>query len=126
MQIDLRNICDKSLQIVNPGQLVSILHSTGYTEGYAGIQEPTYAPAVTGFAQLQAVDNEILQHTDGLNLQATYRTLYISDQLYAVVHPNLKGGDLVDIGTDRWLVVKITERWETWCKVLLCLQLAPP
>jgi len=39
-----------------------------------------------------------------------------------VVTPKAKGGDLVKIGNDTWLVVKVLEIFPNYTKAVICLQ----
>jgi hypothetical protein len=121
--MELRQYVNNTTSYVNENTLITIRQSTGFTVGLGQKQIPTYAPDATGYAQIQAADSDELEHIEGMNLQGTFRNLYISSQLYAVVQPLQKGGDLILIGGTTWLVVKVIEdRWPTWCKVLICLQ----
>jgi hypothetical protein len=120
--VELRLPVNNVTSYVNNNTLISIALSTGYTIGAGQKQVPTYATPITGYAQIQAVTNEELQHIDGMNLQGTYKVLYLSGQLFAAVRPEELGGDLVTIDGEVWLVTQLLERWSTWCKVFICLQ----
>lgn len=120
--MDIRNIANTLSSFVNPNTEVTIRASNGYTVGTGAKQIPQYLPDVLGTAQLQAADEEFLKKESGLNLEAVYKFLYISGQIYGAVRLNDKGGDLVIINAEIWLTVKIIERWPLWCKILLCLQ----
>ena len=121
MKVEIQVPANSAVNVINPDTLVTIRSSTGYTIGAGMRQEPSYVEA-TGKANLQAISNDKLQHIDGLNLQGTYKVLYLHGQLYAVVRPEIKGGDLVLFNGQNWLVVQLLERWQTWCKALICLQ----
>lgn len=120
--IDVRQLANGVSSTVNPNILVSVRRSTGYTVGAGRKQEPTYATAVEGPAQMQALDAEDLKQLDGLNLQGVIKAIYLRGVLAGVVRPDQTGGDMIDIGSEHWLVVKVLEGWPTWTKVAAVLQ----
>lgn len=121
--MDLRGIANSVSSQVNPNVAVSVRRSTGYTKDPLTLKQvPAYAPAVTGFAQIQALDGDDLKQIDGLNLQGTLRALYLRGPLAGVVRPTGTGGDMIDIGSQQWLVAKVLETWPTWTKVVIVLQ----
>jgi hypothetical protein len=121
--MDLRGIANSVSSQINPNVSVSVRRSTGYTiDPTTRKQVPGYATAVTGFAQIQALDGDDLKQIDGLNLQGTLRALYLRGPLAGVIRPEGKGGDMIDIGTQQWLVTKVLETWPTWTKVCIVLQ----
>ena len=120
--MDLRGIANSVASSINPNITVGVKRSTGYTTGAGHRQVPTYAAEVTGPAQMQALDGNDLKQMDGLNVQGTIRALYLRGALAGVVRPDGTGGDLVTIGQQEWLVVKVLESWPAWCKVAIVLQ----
>lgn len=125
--MELRQIVNNNSSYVNPNTWISVRPSIGYTIGAGAKQIPAYGNTFSGWANIQAIDNEMLKHESFLNIQGTYKVLYLSGQLYAVVEPFLKGGDLVLIQVgltlQEWLITKIIERYDySWCKVFICLQ----
>jgi hypothetical protein len=121
--INVRSSANSATTSVNPNILVTINVSTGYTIGAGRKQIPTYAPPVTGYAQLQALDGKDLKQLDGLNIEGTIRALYCRGQLAGVIRPDTKGGDTVEIDGKVWLVIKVLESWPTWTKVAIVLQM---
>ncbi len=123
--IDVQSYANSAINIINQDILITIRQSIGYQipDNNGRRQEPLYADPITGFSNIQAVTNEDLMQIDGLNIQGTYKVLYLKGQLFAVVRPEIKGGDLVEFNNQQWLVNQILERWKTWCKVAICLQL---
>lgn len=124
--MDLRGIANAVSNTVNPNVIVSVKLSTGYTMGAGLKQVPSYAAPVTGPAQIQALDNSDLKQLDGLNLQGTIRAIYLRGALAGVVRESSKGGDLVIVGSQTWLVVKVLESWPLWTKAAIVLQDSNP
>ena len=121
--MDLRGLANGVTSTVNPNQTVTVLRSTGYTIGAGAKQVPSYAAPVTGPAQIQALDANDIKQLDGLNIQGTVRAIYLRGVLAGVVRPDGTGGDLVKIGAETWLVVKVLEGWPTWTKAAIVLQM---
>lgn len=120
--MDLRGIANSVSNAVNPNIIVSVAASTGFTVGAGLKQVPEYAAPVSGPAQLQALDGSELRQMDKLNIQGVLRAIYLRGALAGVVRPNSKGGDLVTIGAQTWLVVKVLETWPLWTKAVIVLQ----
>lgn len=79
--------------------------------------------ALTVMAQVQELTTRDLRQLEGLNVQESQRSIYLSGSLDAVVRVNEKGGDLVVLADGRtWLVTAVLEKWLTWCKVAATLQ----
>ncbi len=123
--MNLRGIANSVSSTINPNKTVSVRRSTGYTAGAGMRQVPSYADAVSGPAQIQALDGDDLKQLEGLNIQGVIKALYLTGSLAAVIRPENKGGDLVDIDSQVWLVVKVLEGWPTWTKVAIVLQETP-
>jgi hypothetical protein len=120
--MDLRGIANALTDTVNPNISVALQASTGYTVGTGLKQIPTYAPPLTGFAQVQALTAADLRHLDGLNIQGATRSIILRGELNAVVRVNSKGGDLVTINGQTWLTVGIAEQWPFWTRAYITLQ----
>lgn len=121
--MDLRGLANGVTTTVNPNKTVTVRRSTGYTIGAGRKQVPGYADPVTGPAQIQALDANDIKQLDGLNIQGTVRAIYLRGVLAGVVRPDGTGGDLVEIGSETWLVVKVLEGWPTWTKAAIVLQM---
>ena len=121
--MDLRGLANGVSSTVNPNQTVRVSRSTGYTIGAGRKQVPSYATPVEGPGQVQALDGKDLQQLDGLNVQGTIRAIYLRGALAGVIRPDGTGGDLVEIGAETWLVVKVLEGWPTWTKAAIVLQM---
>lgn len=120
--MDLRGIANGVSSTVNPNQTVTVLRSTGYTIGAGRKQVPSYAAPVTGPGQIQALAANDIKQLDGLNIQGTIRAIYLRGVLAGVIRPDGTGGDIVQIGDQTWLVVKVLEGWPTWTKAAIVLQ----
>jgi hypothetical protein len=124
--MNLRDIVNSAIQTVNPDIPITILKSNGYTIGTGARQVPAYLAPVTGFGQLQALDGNDLKQMDGLNIQGVIKALYVTGTTNAILRPNELGGDLIQIGGQNWLVVKMLEGWATWSKLAIVLQTDEP
>ena len=122
--MDLRGLANGVSGIVNPNVTVSVMRSLGFTIGAGAKQVPTYAAAVIGPAQIQALDAIDLKQLDGLNIQGTIRAIYLRGSLAGALRPDQTGGDLIktDGGLKTWLVVKVLEAWPTWTKAAIVQQ----
>lgn len=129
--MDLRTIANVASNVVNPNIIVSVQTSAGATIGAAGRQQPQYNPAITGPAQIQALDNVDLKKIEGMNLSGSIRALYMRGSLAGVIRPDSKGGDLVtiapapavpDLFVGVWLIAKVLESWPLWTKVVIVKQ----
>lgn len=128
--MDLRGLANSVSNSVNPNMVVTVSRSTGYTIGAGLKQIPSYAPGVTGPAQLQALDSSELKQIEGLNLQGVIRAIYLRGVLNGIVRPDGTGGDLVVIAAPApaqfigtWAVKKVLETWPFWSKAVIVRQL---
>jgi hypothetical protein len=120
--MDLRGIANGVSNAVNPNIIVTVTRSTGYTIGAGLKQVPSYAPGVSGPAQVQALDNAELKQLDGLNMQGVLRAIYLRGALAGVIRADSAGGDLIAFNGQTWLVVKVLESWPQWTKAAINLQ----
>lgn len=127
--MDLRGLANGVTSAVNPNVTVSVQRSTGYAIGAGARQVPTYAAAVVGPANIQALDANDIKQLDGLNIQGTIRAIYLRGTLAGVIRPDGTGGDLVTIAAPApvqlrgvWLVAKVLESWPDWTKAAVVLQ----
>ena len=120
--MDIRTAANGGANAINGNIIVSVLRSTGYTIADGRRQVPSYAPAVTGPAQVQALDCSELRQLENLNIQGVIRGIYLRGALAGVIRPDSKGGDLVQFNSQNWLVVRVLETWPTWSKAAICYQ----
>lgn len=120
--MNVRQLANSAITAVNPNIVVSVLRSTGYTVDANRRQVPSYAAAVTGPAQVQALSGSDLKQLEGLNIQGVMRAIYLRGVLAGVIRPSNTGGDLILIDGQKWLVVKVLEPWAGWTKAVIVLQ----
>jgi hypothetical protein len=98
---------------------------------------PAYDPAISLFGQVQPIatrDLRQLRQADGINLNGTYRRIYLYGDVEATIRPTTDGGDLITfpgaVGRlppgSIWLTVYPEETWanDGWCAVVAALQLS--
>lgn len=129
--MDLRSIANQVSNTVNPNIIVTLQTSAGFALGAAGRQQPQYNPAITGPAQIQALDGSDLKKIEGMNLSGSIRAIYMKGNLAGVIRPDSKGGDLVRVlpapgvptlFVGLWLTSKVLESWPLWTKVVIVKQ----
>jgi len=129
--VDLRTIANAVSNCVNPNIIVRLQTSAGSTLGAAGRQQPQYNPAITGPAQIQALDNVDLKKIEGMNISGSVRAIYMKGNLAGVIRPDSKGGDLITVPAapgvpalfvGLWLTAKVLESWPLWTKVVIVKQ----
>ena len=128
--MNLHAIVGPIVAAINPTQTVSIRISTGFATNADGSRSPTYAPAYSAPAQVQAMSSRDLRQVEGLNLQGSMSAIYLFGDIEGIVRPLLKGGDLITLADGSvYLVVVALENWgasgspgEQWSKVAAQLQ----
>ena len=130
--MNLRSSITKMVNAVNPDVLVTVFVSTGYTIGAGKKQIPTYDNGTTGYAQVQAMNSDDIQlmfngHTPEVvpsqfQIQGVFRVIFLKNQLHGIIRKFGDGGDIVQIGTDKYVVLRIIEQWPDWTKAALVLQ----
>lgn len=73
-------------------------------------------------AQVQDLSQKEVRLFEALNLQPAQKIIYVTGYLSGVVRFNQKGGDIIDIGEERYLTTAVLEQWPTWCKIAATLQ----
>lgn len=130
MAINVRAIANGAIQSVNPDVSAVLMKSTGYTSSPSSKRTPTYRNILI-VCQVQALSFSDLSQLDGLNIQGVRRAIYVQTQVAAIIRVMQKGGDLivfpkgtpgVQEGTT-WLAAHVLERWATWCKIAITLQI---
>ena len=124
--MNLHALVSPAIGIVNPSVPAILKVSTGSTVGYGGVRVPTYAADANILAQVQALSNPDLRQIEGLNLQGNNCAIYCSGDIEGIVRSTNKGGDLIVIASGVnagvWLIVKVLESWQSFCKVVGQLQ----
>lgn len=121
--MNLHSIVRSAIGTVNPHTQAKLLRSIGYTTAADGAQVPRYADARTVSVQMQPLSEGDVKQLDGLNIQGDARVAYLDGQWDGVVRPDGKGGDILVVGTTRWLVVQSMEDWPDWTKLAVVRQL---
>lgn len=125
----LRRLVRGSINAVNRDKLIQWLASQGaINTRTTGVSVPTYAPVQGIWAQIQPVPTQQLAHLENLNIQGVLRHVYMKGAVASAVRADGTGGDLLlfpelPCGPQRqWLVVLVTEQWDSWCKVIAQMQ----
>lgn len=121
--MNLHGIVSNAIGAVNPHIMAKLFASIGYTTSEDGRQVPRYADARTVKIQMQSLTWKDLQQLEGLNIQGDARAVYLYGNWDGVLRPDKKGGDLLVIGTERWLTVQSLEQWPDWTKLAVVRQL---
>jgi hypothetical protein len=120
--MNLHGIVSGMIGAVNPNQSAQLRVCTGYTTGTAGRRVPVYAPDAQVTAQVQDLSQRDVSFLDSLNIQGSQKVMYLSGAVSGMNRPGGKGGDLVTLGTQTWLVTAVLEQWPDWAKVSVTLQ----
>ncbi len=121
--MNLHGIVRNAIGIVNPHTPAKLHRSNGYTTQPDGTQVPKYAAVRDLRVQVQAMSYGDLRQVEGLNFQGEARAIYMDGVWDGVSRPDGKGGDLIVIGTERWLVIQSLESWPDWTKVCAVRQM---
>lgn len=120
--MNLRATTNALVQIVNPDVLVTVFVSTGYTVGAGQKQIPTYDSGTTGYAQVQALNSDDIQHMYNYQSQDVIKSIFLKNQLHGIIRKIGDGGDYILIGNDKWIIQKIIEQWPDWTKAAIIMQ----
>jgi len=120
--MNLHGIVRGAINIVNPDVPGVMQVSLGtYTTDAAGHRVPAYSEQnVT--VQLQPLSYTDLQKIDGLNLQGIHKAAYVNGNFEGVNRLKGKGGDLLTVNGETWLITQPLEEWPDWCKFVVTLQ----
>lgn len=132
--MNLHAIAGPVVAAINPTILCQVQFSNGSTTGADGTEVPAYSAPVTMTAQVQAFAQRDLRQVEGLNLQGTYRAIYLYGDVEGVVRVTAQGGDLITFPGpvagfapgSVWLTAYADETWADvgtgWCRVIAVLQ----
>lgn len=121
--MNLNNMAAGLVGAVNPLVDVSVQASTGYTVNPDGTQVPTYATSTTT-GQMQPLSAQDLKKLDGLNIQNVTAKVFLNGDFEGVFRVLGKGGDLLTINGQTYLVTAVLERWPDWTLVGVTMQTA--
>lgn len=97
----LRRLVRGSINAVNRDKPIVWLASQGTILGPGGVATPTYAPAVSVWAQIQPIPTDQLAHLEQLNIQGVLRQVYLRNAVASAVRADGTGGDLLQF-PERW------------------------
>lgn len=119
--MNLRGIANRATSTINPNVSGVFQVNTGFTTLPGGKRVPSYN-SVDVTVQLQELSSTDLRQVDSVNIQGILRSAYLNGNFNGVNRPEQKGGDILMIGEEKWLVVKVPELWPDWCRVIINLQ----
>lgn len=122
--MNLRGIANGLTSRINPNVAGVFQVNTGFTTlpGGKRIQSYNNVDVSVQFQELSSTD---LKQIDAVNIQGILRSAYLNGNFNGVNRPEQKGGDILLVGNDKWLVVKVPELWPDWCRVIVNLQRSP-
>lgn len=74
---------------------------------------------------MQELSSTDLRQVDAINIQGILKSAYLNGNFNGVNRPDQKGGDILIVNGQQWLVVKVPELWPEWCRVIVNLQRSP-
>lgn len=119
--MNLHQIVRGAITTVNPDVPGVFQVNTGFTTLPGGKRVPSYN-SVDVTVQLQELSSTDLRQVDSVNIQGILRSAYLNGNFNGVNRPEQKGGDILMIGAEKWLTVKVPELWPDWCRVIINLQ----
>lgn len=119
--MNLHQIVRGAITTVNPDTDGVFQINTGFTTLPGGKRVPSYTD-IPVTVQLQELSSTDLRQVDAVNIQGILRSAYLNGNFNGVNRPEQKGGDILVIGDEKWLVVKVPELWPDWCRVIVNLQ----
>jgi len=122
--MNLRGIANGLTSRINPNVAGIFQVNTGFTTLPGGKRVPSYNN-VDVSVQFQELSSTDLKQVDAVNIQGILRSAYLNGNFNGVNRPEQKGGDILLVGNDKWLVVKVPELWPEWCRVIVNLQRSP-
>ncbi|HGG8717261.1 hypothetical protein [Atlantibacter hermannii] len=122
--MNLRGIANGLTSRINPNVAGIFQVNTGFTTLPGGKRVPSYNN-VDVSVQFQELSSTDLKQIDAVNIQGILRSAYLNGNFNGVNRPEQKGGDILLVGNDKWLVVKVPELWPEWCRVIVNLQRSP-
>ena len=119
--MNLREIANIGIQAVNPNIEATIYKANGWTLNPDRSRTPAYDPPLTMMVQKQAMSQADLRHIDSMGLQGQFLSIYTNGNWCGLNRKANEGGDIFQIGSDKWRVISIPENWENWTRVIVCL-----
>lgn len=122
--MNLHGIVRGAINIVNrdsPGVMKVSLGT--YTTDAAGRRTPAYSEQQVT-VQMQPLSYTDLMKIDGLNLQGVKKKAYVNGNFEGVNRPKQKGGDMLIVNGETWLITQPLEEWPDWCSFVVTLQVS--
>lgn len=131
--MNLHAIVNGAISAINPNVIGTLYVSAGASINADYSTTPTFTAYPNTTFQVQAVsgvgtDGPILQHLDFMNIQGTLRSVWAFGDVEGLDRNAGKGGDVLFMLNQWWLVVQLVETWDTdgWCHFIVQLQNGKP
>ncbi|HAV8297897.1 TPA: hypothetical protein JLC35_000358 [Escherichia coli] len=122
--MNLRQIANNAITSINPNIPAILKKYAGETIGPGRKPIPSYLPDQHVTIQLQPISRGDMQHVDGLNIQGLPKVIYVNGNYFSVQRELEQGGDIFVINGEQWLVVEPIELWDSWCRLIVVLQVS--
>ncbi|HDT4930479.1 TPA: hypothetical protein QHR04_004485 [Enterobacter kobei] len=122
--MNLHQIVRGAITTVNPDVPGVLKVNSGFTTAPGGKRVQSYTD-VDVMAQMQELSSTDLKQVDAINVQGILQSVYLNGNFNGINRPNQKGGDILTVDGQEWLVVKVPELWPDWCRVIVNLQRSP-
>lgn len=120
--MNLHQIVRGPITTVNPDVPGVLKVNSGFTTAPGGKRVQSYTD-VDVMAQMQELSSTDLKQVDAINVQGILRSVYLNGNFNGINRPDQKGGDILVVNGQQWLVVKVPELWPDWVKVIVCQQI---
>ena len=121
--MNLRKIANASIQAINKDVSITAKVSDGtYTTEPDGTRIPNYTTIITT-GNMQPLSTQDLKRLEGLNIQNVTAKVFLNGNFEGVFRNTQRGGDLLIIGGNTYLVTAVIERWPSWCLVGVTMQM---
>jgi len=122
--MNLHQIVRGAITTVNPDVPGVLKVNSGFTTAPGGKRVQSYTD-VDVMAQMQELSSTDLKQVDAINVQGILQSVYLNGNFNGINRPDQKGGDILIVDGQKWLVVKVPELWPDWCRVIVNLQRSP-
>lgn len=122
--MNLHQIVRGAITTVNPDVPGVLKVNSEFTTAPGGKRVQSYTD-VDVMAQMQELSSTDLKQVDAINVQGILQSVYLNGNFNGINRPDQKGGDILIVDGQQWLVVKVPELWPDWCRVIVNLQRSP-
>lgn len=116
--MNLRGIANRATSAINPNVAAVFKIYSGSVPAPGARQQPVYTE-VPVTVQLQELSSTDLRQVDAVNIQGILRVAYLNGNFSGINRAEQKGEDILMLGNQEWLVVKVVEMWPDWVKVIV-------